>query len=55
MFISATGAKRRLTALHENGVLFRDDFESSEAFNSALWYGGRPSSSIFLLFVLLIL
>jgi len=36
-FMSAEGAKESLTALSENGVLFRDDFESSRSFNSALW------------------
>ena len=35
---TAAGAKQSLIALHENGVVFRDDFESSRAFNSALWY-----------------
>jgi len=34
---TAAGTKRSLSALHENGVVFRDDFESSGAFNSALW------------------
>ena len=44
VFISARGAKHRLNALHENGVLFRDDFESSRAFNSALWYAEDSSN-----------
>jgi len=34
---TAAGTRQSLSALHENGVVFRDDFESSGAFNSALW------------------
>jgi len=35
---TAASTKRGLNALYENAVLFRDDFESSRSFNSALWY-----------------